>query len=47
MKLTRNFSLQELTKSDTAIRKGIDHLENPIRGGYMQATYLFNQEVNT
>ena len=28
MKLTRNFSLQELTKSDTAIRKGIDNEPN-------------------
>ena len=26
MKITRNFSLQELTKSTTAIRKGIDNL---------------------
>jgi hypothetical protein len=54
MKLTRNFSLQELTKSDTAIRKGIDNEPNAdqidklkTQGGYMQATYLFNQEVNT
>ena len=29
MKLTRNFSLQELTKSDTAIRKGINNNPNP------------------
>jgi zinc D-Ala-D-Ala carboxypeptidase len=28
MNLTRNFSLQELTKSDTAIRKGIDNEPN-------------------
>ena len=28
MQLTRNFSLQELTKSDTAIRKGIDNEPN-------------------
>ena len=28
MKLTPNFSLQELTKSDTAIRKGIDNEPN-------------------
>ena len=28
MQLTRNFSLQELTKSDTAIRKGIDNNPN-------------------
>ena len=28
MKLTPNFSLQELTKSDTAIRKGIDNNPN-------------------
>ena len=28
MNLTRNFSLQELTKSDTAIRKGIDNQPN-------------------
>ena len=28
MNLTRNFSLQELTKSDTAIRKGIDNNPN-------------------
>jgi hypothetical protein len=28
MKLTRNFSLLELTKSDTAIRKGIDNNPN-------------------
>ena len=25
MKLTRNFNLQELTRSDNAIRKGIDN----------------------
>ena len=29
MNLTRNFSLSELTKSDTAIRKGIDNNPNP------------------
>ena len=28
MQLSRNFSLQELTKSDTAIRKGIDNEPN-------------------
>ena len=28
MNLTRNFSLQELIKSDTAIRKGIDNNPN-------------------
>jgi hypothetical protein len=28
MKLTRNFSLAELIKSDTAIRKGIDNNPN-------------------
>ena len=28
MNLTRNFTLQELTKSDTAIRKGIDNNPN-------------------
>ncbi len=28
MQLSRNFSLQELTKSDTAIRKGIDNNPN-------------------
>ena len=28
MQLTRNFNLQELTKSDTAIRKGIDNEPN-------------------
>lgn len=28
MKLSRNFSLQELSKSDTAIRKGIDNNPN-------------------
>ena len=28
MQLTRNFSLQELTKSDTAIRRGIDNEPN-------------------
>jgi uncharacterized protein YcbK (DUF882 family) len=28
MNLTRNFNLQELTKSDTAIRKGIDNEPN-------------------
>ena len=28
MNLSRNFSLQELTKSDTAIRKGIDNNPN-------------------
>ena len=28
MQLSRNFSLQELTKSDTAIRKGIDNQPN-------------------
>jgi uncharacterized protein YcbK (DUF882 family) len=28
MKLTRNFSLQELSKSDTAIRRGIDNEPN-------------------
>ena len=28
MNLTRNFSLLELTKSDTAIRKGIDNNPN-------------------
>jgi zinc D-Ala-D-Ala carboxypeptidase len=28
MELTRNFTLQELTKSDTAIRKGIDNNPN-------------------
>ena len=28
MQLSRNFSLQELTKSDTAIRKGIDNKPN-------------------
>ena len=28
MNLTRNFSLLELTKSDTAIRKGIDNEPN-------------------
>ena len=28
MQLSRNFSLQELTKSDTAIRKGIDNAPN-------------------
>ena len=28
MQLTRNFSLQELIKSDTAIRKGIDNNPN-------------------
>ena len=28
MKLTRNFSLLELTKSDTAIRRGIDNNPN-------------------
>jgi len=28
MKLSRNFTLQELTKSDTAIRKGIDNNPN-------------------
>ena len=28
MQLTRNFSLQELTKSDTAIRKGINNNPN-------------------
>ena len=30
MELTRNFSLQELIKSDTAIRKGINN--NPSSG---------------
>ena len=29
MKLSRNFSLAELIKSDTAIRKGIDNNPNP------------------
>ena len=29
MELTRNFTLLELTKSDTAIRKGIDNNPNP------------------
>ena len=28
MQLSRNFSLQELIKSDTAIRKGIDNNPN-------------------
>ena len=28
MQLSRNFSLQELTKSDTAIRKGINNNPN-------------------
>ena len=28
MKLSRNFTLQELIKSDTAVRKGIDHNPN-------------------
>ena len=28
MQLSRNFSLQELTKSDTAIRRGIDNEPN-------------------
>jgi len=28
MELTRNFTLQELTKSDTAIRHGIDNNPN-------------------
>ena len=28
MKLTPNFTLQELTKSDTAIRRGIDNEPN-------------------
>ena len=29
MNLSRNFSLHELIKSDTAIRKGIDNNPNP------------------
>ena len=29
MELTRNFTLSELTKSDTAIRKGINNNPNP------------------
>ena len=29
MELTRNFTLEELTKSDTAIRKGINNNPNP------------------
>ena len=28
MNLSRNFTLQELTKSDTAVRKGIDNNPN-------------------
>jgi hypothetical protein len=30
MKLSRNFSLQELTKSETAIRKGIENTQTKL-----------------
>lgn len=37
MKLSENFSLAELTKSETAIRKGIDNTADEIIIGHLQA----------
>ena len=41
MQLSRNFSLQELTKSDTAIRKGIDNEPNADQIDKLKACLLY------
>ena len=49
MQLSRNFSLQELTKSDTAIRKGIDNNPNAdqIEKLKMLCEMFYSQYVTT
>ena len=41
MDLSRNFSLQELIKSDTAIRKGIDNEPNADQIDKLKACLLY------
>ena len=48
MNLSRNFTLSELTKSDTAIRKGINNNPNAEQIEKLKSTYVktyFNQCV--
>ena len=46
MQLSRNFSLQELTKSDTAIRKGIDNEPNADQIDKLKARLPYRQQSN-
>ena len=47
MNLTRNFTLSELTKSDTAIRKGINNNPNAEQIETLKATLLLGRESIT